>query len=185
MGGTGPWLNAFTHRPRPCPANLSTGTSFAPKDDHHSKSSRLVQQTRITNKPRAKGLWEPFKKMMKKTYDMDDTWVESRSGSVKSIINELGALKTFIKNIKDADEDDIHVSTLVREINNSLIKAVNAISKRNELHINEGAFRNFINLSIPEFDEQNPADWMVPVDEFVDDEMEREKDRMMSWMMPG
>lgn len=179
---SGPWAKTRETRSRTYIEDLSSGTRFKPKDHQYSLASALTKQKRIASKVTKRGMWEQFKKAMKKSYNMEDAWLEGRSGSVKAIINAIGHLKAFVDDVAEADEDDIFIGNFLKDLANSLLSTLAKISNRNDLHINEGVFRNFLIRVIPEFDENDPNDWNIPQGE-IDDDLEREKDKMIAWLM--
>lgn len=180
---TGPWIHATETRPRKYAEELATGGRFKRTENQRGLSEIIAQQKRIGQKELRKGAWEPFKKLLKNHYHMNDDWIENKSGSARYIVNGLTHIKKFVDEVYDLAEDDIHVSNLMKDINNALIKSLSKISDRNEMRVNEGIFRNYINMVCPEFNQMDMDNVNIPMDQYVEDEINQVRDKLAAWMV--
>ena len=183
-----PWARGeasttITQRPRPPSFNtFRRELPFVQQTDHHSKTARQAEQARVGARAgKRAGLWGDFKAFMQEEYGVEPKWLESRGGSVKAVINELGSMKAFVERVMESDTDDLHVQNMLREIHGSLITALVKAAERNELKITEGGFRNFVASHIPDLDPRRAQDYAeVPPSD--DDELQEEKARLTAWL---
>lgn len=178
--GRGAGNTPLVNRIRP---DITTGQfPFEKKSDHRSVTAQHLQQKRIASRVSKKGFWEGFKKFMKTEYGADDKWLDNKAGSVKAMINELSGIKSFVDRVRSAGDEDINVDNMLREIHGSIIKALSEVSKKNELHLNEGSFRNYIAHEIPNLDPRRGGVESLEGPPDMNDDIIRDTDRLMSWI---
>ena len=116
-------------------------------------------------------LWNSFKTTMKRDYGMNDKWLDIRAGALKTVFGDLHHLRKYLQGLK---RDDDKLGSYVRDIREATVRALNDISKFNELHINDGVFRRFLTDYVPEIDGKGSRDCCVaeggPTDQDPDQE---------------
>lgn len=152
------------------------------KTDFHSVAAQEFQQKRIASRVSKKGMWDSFKKYMRDEYGSDDKWLENKAGSIKAMVNELGNIKNFVDKIRDAGDSDINVDNMLREVHASIIKALTEVSKKNELNLNEGSFRNFLAHKIPSLDPRRGEIEAADAPPEMEDDIIKDSERLIAWL---
>lgn len=126
-------------------------------------------------------MWNTFRRVLKKDYQMNDKWVDNKAGALKIMIGELAHVRKYVQRLTGSDMK--YCGALIRDLRETIVKNLVETSKRHELYINEGVFRRFISDHIPELDGKEG----VPVVEQVagptdqDPEIDDLVRRMMEW----
>lgn len=152
------------------------------KTDFHSKAAQDLEQRRISSRVSKKGMWDSFKKYMREEYGSDDKWLENKSGSIKAMVNELGNIKNFVDKVRDAGDSDINVDNMLREVHESIVKALTEVSRKNELHLNEGSFRNFLAYKIPSLDPRRGDVEALEAPPELEDDIVKDSERLIAWL---
>lgn len=105
-------------------------------------------------------LWNTFKQTMKRDYNMNDKWLDTRAGALKTLFGDLHHLRKYLQGLSTDEEK---LGSYVKDIREATVRSMNDISKFNELHINDGVFRRFLSTHIPEIDGKVTRDNAVPI----------------------
>lgn len=106
--------------------------------------------------PRANSkLWNTFKQVMKKEYNMNDKWLETRAGPLKTLFSDLHYLRKYLQSLGN---DETKLGSYIKDIREATVRTMNDISRFNELYINDGVFRRFLTEHVPEIDGKRSKD---------------------------
>lgn len=110
--------------------------------------------------PRASSkLWNVFKQTMKREYNMNDKFLETRGGPLKTVFRDLHHLRRYLQGLST---DDTKLGSYIKDIREATVRSMNEISRFNELYINDGVFRRFLTEHVPEIDGKRWRDNTVP-----------------------
>lgn len=105
-------------------------------------------------------LWNTFKQTMKREYNMNDKWLDTRAGALKTLFGDLHHLRKYLQGLKG---DDSKLGSYIKDLREATVRSMNEISRFNELHINDGVFRRFLTDHVPEIDGKQTRDNEVAV----------------------
>lgn len=123
---------------------LAEGNALPPPPEVGTTLRPQTEPIRLNTK-----MWNTFRKTLKKDYNMNEGWVDARAGPLKSILGGAHHLRKYLQSL-NIDKDKL--SAYVRDIREATVRAMNDVSKHNELQINDGVFRRFLTEHVPEID---------------------------------
>lgn len=100
-------------------------------------------------------LWNTFKQTMKREYNMNDKWLETRAGPLKTLFGDLHHLRKYLQGLS---LDEAKLGSYIKDIREATVRSMNDISRFNELYINDGVFRRFLTEHVPEIDGKRSRD---------------------------
>lgn len=122
--------------------------------------------------PRASSkLWNEFRKRMKKEYGMNDQWLNTRAGPLKTMFGDMHHLRKYLQGLK---MDEEKLGNYIKDIREATVRSMNDISKFNDLNINDGVFRKFLTEYVPEIDGKQTRALAVPEGGPTDQDPEQE-----------